>query len=410
MHLEADRARVILTVCCLVQQKPGRRLSSRAPTPRSTPSVTRQRSGKDPVSLHFIPDHAILSNETEPENHMQSEEHPSHEWPDGFDALTASRSPLLNATTEDTSYFCRTSLESSLDSSQTHIEQLAKLVITIGPSVSTLSSPAGRPSLSASSPPFKDVCASASLLIKITDQVSQPDIRKNEPDVSMLELDSQFDPIPAFDYIPSYTPTDKPAGQGALLNPGTLLMILACYQRLLDAFETICLFMQQRLHEMEMSSLIGLSEQRWCRSISPPSQSPPSDILQFIMMIKLTSDLLNRLDRAQAPLVSSVEKANSDEVSGAGLHCHDISPGPSSSSSSSSSIRRLSSRDSSDRTPALINGDVSTESGRTEREVRNIRSTSNILIMKSGEQLRQQQSRLHTLIKVVKKLVRSQKV
>ena len=327
--------------------------------------------------------------------------------------------PLSNIVTDDASYFCAAPLECSpLDPTQTHIEQLAKLVIAIGRSISTLSSPAQRPCLSASSPPFNDICASASSLIMIMTQLSsQPETRENGLDISMLELDSHLNPIPAFDYLPSHPPPplsdNKSAGPAAaaaaLLSPGTLMMILACYQRLLEAFETICLFMQQRLHEMEMNSLIGFSEQRFLplspisfaqrsRSISPPSLSPPSDTLQFIMMIKLTSDLLSRLDRALSLLVGSVDTATSYGMSIAGYPRHDISSDPSSSSlssSSSSSTRHPSSED-------LF--------ARTEREVGETRSTSSLLVLKAGEQLRQQQSRLRNLIKVVKRLVRSQKL
>lgn len=399
--------RVVLTNRCLVQQKPGRRVSSKVATPRLPSSVPRKHSAKNPTSSELISDDVIFSDESKLENQMQSEERSFHERLYGFDA---SRSPSSNTITDNASYFCAAPHEYSLDPTQRHIEQLAKLIIAIGRSVSNLSRPARRPSLSASSPSFNDICASASSLIMIATQVSQTETRENELDLSMLEPDSHLSPILAFDYLPSHPLTDEPVGQGVLLNPGTLLMILACYQRLLEAFETICLFMQQRLHEMEMNSLIGFNEQRWSRSISPPSLSPPSDTLQFIMMIKLTSDLLSRLDHALAPLVASVDSATSHGLNVAGHPCHDFSPGSSASSSSSSSTGQPSSRDSSDRMPAVIIGDVTTESDRTGCEVAETRSTSNKLIMKGGEQLRQQQSRLRSLIKVVKRLVRSQKV
>ncbi|KAI9655970.1 MAG: hypothetical protein M1821_005031 [Bathelium mastoideum] len=351
------------------------------------------------------------------------------EWLQGFDTLTASLSPTSNMAVDDaSSYFYSAPRESSPDSTQTRIEQLAKLVITIGRSVGTLSSPTSRSPLSTSSPPFNNICASASSLIMIIAQASKPGSREGELDRTMLELDVHMNPVPAFDYLPSHTPMDESVGLQALLDPGTLMMILACYQRLLEAFETICLFMQQRLQEMEMNSLIGFSEQRYLplspsfaqrsRSISPPSLSPPSDTLQFIMMIKLMGDLLNRLDRALAPLVGIVDQETSDGLS-VGRHArHNISSAPSSSSSSSlssssspsSSTRRLSSEDLSDRTPTAMIGEVATESDKTMREVVEAENTSNILIMKAGEQLRLQQSRLRALIKVVKRLVGSQKV
>ncbi|KAI9699170.1 MAG: hypothetical protein M1820_007249 [Bogoriella megaspora] len=218
----------------------------------------------------------------------------------------------------------------------------------------------------------------------------------------MLDLDSHMDSMPTFDY----TPTDNSARPTADPDLGTLMMILACYQQILGAFETICLFMQQRVQDIEMNSLMGFSEPRYLqmppafpqRSYSdlPPPLTPPSDTLQFIMIIKLTSDLLSRLDRALAPLVGTSDKPTSSR----------LSPVSSSTSSSSSSIRRVpSSEDSSDRTTPFTNSDFITGS-----EAAEVRSTSNILTMRAGDQLRQQQSRLRILIKAVKRLVRSQKV
>ena len=413
MHLETDVVRRRLIVCYIVQQRPGRRLAGKAASPRMLSSENRKRAAKKPASLHLIIDD-MSSNDSKPDDHMRSEELPSHDWLHELDALTASQSPTSNTTTDDAPYFCAPPLESSLDTTETYIEQLAKLVIAIGRSVSILSSPARTPSISVCSPPFNDICASASSLIMITTQVSQPDVQENELDISMPELDSHLNAIPDFDYLSSHPPPDESAGQGPLPDPGTLLMILACYQQLLVAFETICLFMQQRLHEMAMNSLIGFSDQRRSRATSPQSSSPPSDTLQFIMLIKLTSDLVSRLDRALVPLVGCVDRTTSCGLSVAGHPCPDMSSGPASSSSSSSlssiSTARPSSKTLSDRNPALRMGDISTEIDRTGGEVVDTRSTSRLLTMKGGEQLRQQQCRLRTLIKVVKNLVRSQEV
>ncbi|KAL9090672.1 MAG: hypothetical protein Q9165_005160 [Trypethelium subeluteriae] len=321
--------------------------------------------------------------------------------------------------TDDASHFSVAPLRSCPDPTQTHIEQLAKLVISIGRCLGTLSSPASRPSLSASSPPFNDICASASSLIMIVSQVSQPDKREKGGDITMLELDSPPNTIPVFGSLPDHPLADSPTDPAALLRPGILMMILACYQRLLEAFETICLFMQQRLQEMEMNSLIGLTEQRYppqpnpfaqrSRSISPPSLAQPSDTLQFIMMIKLTSDLLSRLDRALLPLVNNVNDSTSHEQSVAGFHLQNGTPELSSSSSSSDSTTCPSSEDLLYKLPALTSVDISAGTDGTGRNVAE-RNTSTVLSMKAGEQLRQQQSRLHTLIKVVKRLVRSQKI
>ena len=179
---------------------------------------------KNPASLDPILDDAIQSNDE-----MPLGERPSDEWLPSLDALTASLSPSSNTTTENASYLCAVPLDSSNDPTQNHTEQLAKLVIAIGRSVSALSSPARRPSLSASSPPFSSICASASSLIMIMIEVSQPDTREHVRDMSMLELDSHLNPIPAFNYIPSHPPTDKPDDPAVPLSPGTLMMTLACY-------------------------------------------------------------------------------------------------------------------------------------------------------------------------------------
>ena len=171
-----------------------------------------------------------------------------------------------------------------------------------------------------------------------------------------------------------------------------------------------------------MNSLMGFTEQsrlplsptlaQRSRSISTPFRSPPSDTLQFIMMIKLTSDLLSRLDCALVPLVCSVDKNSGYRLSMATEHRPlDLPTGPLlSSSSSSGSARCPSSEDPSDRKPAPGTGDVSTECDGTGHEVGRTKSASNILATRAEEQLQQQQSRLRTLIKVVKRLVRSQEV
>ena len=232
---------MILTLWNLVQQKAGRRLSSKETVRRLSSSATRKRSAKIPAPLDIISDDITCSEQSKDEDEMLAGGHSSGEWLQDLDALNASLSPSSNTAADDASYFDSVPLEFPSNPAQTHIEQLAKLVIAIGRSVSTLSSSARTSSLSASFPPFSDICSSASSLITAMTQISQPDTRERDVDVSMQELDPNLNSITALDYVLHHSLMEKHSNQAALLNPGLLMMILACYQRVLKAFETICL-------------------------------------------------------------------------------------------------------------------------------------------------------------------------
>ena len=62
---------------------------------------------------------------------------------------------------------------------------------------------------------------------------------------------------------------------------GVVLMVLACHERLIDSFEAMCVAMNSHVQSMTLS---------------------PSSIMQVMMIAKVISHLLNRVDRAIAPL------------------------------------------------------------------------------------------------------------
>ena len=411
-----------------MQQKPGRRLSSKEGTPRLSSSTARKRSRKSATYLDSIPVDESHFSGADAENCVDEPllavEHSPDDWLHSFDvppalgaATSMSFAPLSSATDtsperDDCKLSITASYESTIDPTEAHIEQLAKLVIAIGRSASALSGPT-KTALCASSPSFNDICVSTSFLIKFLTQVSRNRERESELDVTMLEFDSGV--TPGFKYLP--TCVAERSSSNAYLNPGVLMMILACYQRLLDAFETICLAMQQQLQDMQMEIFMGFDEPghlamfpgaQQMRSNSPPSLPPPSRTLQFTMMIKLTSDLLSRLDRALAPLVGRLDMST-DPESVTNIYHDDILP-IFSSSPLSTSVEILTPDDSCDRSSAPFLADIGMESEKNRNDHGEPMSTNNKLTTGAGELLELQRGRLRTLMKVVKRLVKSQGV
>jgi hypothetical protein len=239
-------------------------------------------------------------------------------------------------------------------------------------------------------------------------------------DSMSLNLDSQLSAEEfhsEFDY--ASRPRSRNAATTVCTNPGVLMMILACYQRLLGAFENICSSMHQQLQEMEMTSRMGFTlEQRLALfspsnrqkpTVSPSSLSVPSPTSQFVMMIKLMSDLLNRLDRALGPFIDdtvgrSVKFDNLPILNGR------YNGGTSSNSSSSDSESTTTLEDPNDGGNSMGFESVPKCNDGSGPGKEESCSNSYKLAMNTAEMMHHQQSKLRARLKVLKRLVRSQDV
>jgi hypothetical protein len=87
---------------------------------------------------------------------------------------------------------------------------------------------------------------------------------------------------------------------------GISLMILACYQRLVVAFERICSLIHLQLEESNATVLEPIPQLTPPRSLRG-SESMLGSTTQAVMITKLISYLLHRLDRALVPLAAWTE-------------------------------------------------------------------------------------------------------
>lgn len=208
--------------------------------------------------------------------------------------------------------------------------------------------------LSIASPCFNDIFEATSCLISLinqyTDVHAAPLPAFNSKDFENFDAttfdsmdtsyffnmaDACMPDISTASYSSSNTPIAMPAVGP---DPGAVLLILACHQRLLSVFERICLSVSQDLQDIQLGTLEQFRRRHDLPSISP--SSTVSLTAQFVMAIQLVNHLLGKLDRALSPL-SEYDM----QTPGALLATFHGGAGSSSGNSSDSSLRDESSPD-----------------------------------------------------------------
>lgn len=392
--------------------------------------------------MHFdqLPLSAGINIHAEPESQGVPGEWLSDDWLTGFDLSadlgtnsSTSLSPIPEAVDGALNTFNNVMGETAThyqqgtalghDHTEAHIERLAELIICIGRSARAIStSTSSRTPLSASSPLFNEICVSTSSLISLLNRVIQPCPQEGVADSMSLELDSQLGLGGFYQANPEYSSRTKPQPQSLAVSPntGVLMMILACYQQLLVAFENICLSMHQHLQAMEITSQMGFSQQQRLllfsstnqhnESMSPLPEFVPSTTIQFVMMIKLISDLLNRLDRALEPLTDGTVGEN-QEPDNPTILIDKTSEDTSSDSSSLDSTRTTTLKESHDESSKFLRrGSIARRPDGDSGSKYDLWSNAYRVAVNSAETMQHRQRKLRARLRVVKRLVRSQDI
>jgi len=199
--------------------------------------------------------------------------------------------------------------EPASDALESQIKELSELNLRIFRTARAISTDTWSP-LSVSSPYFNELVETTGLLINFLNRMAA---QKLDSTLAM-DLLSRFNPCSTSSDSSSLDSSSDPT----IPDPGVILLILACHERLLSSFEKLCLSIHQQLQAMETSAQtysqqqeqsyldsnggsISLLSDRIQASILHTSGSQgfmPSSTSQFVMMTELTNHLMKRLDRS----------------------------------------------------------------------------------------------------------------
>lgn len=212
--------------------------------------------------------------------------------------------------------------------SESLMQQLAELNVLIGQTAQTVLA-SGHSSLSLSSPAFNKILDQASVLLSFITRLNKGQqttttLVTSDPMAMSLDfLDPSLEDAFSINggtlshlrrqSSASTTTTSTPSSYA---DPGVVLMVLSCYQRLLGGFENVYALMHQQVATTQHQHQHKQRTRAASQQHSPGIGIIQSSTGQLIMMIELMSHLLRRLDHTLAPLTGITTPSDSDSSSG----------------------------------------------------------------------------------------------
>ncbi|KAF2136531.1 uncharacterized protein K452DRAFT_292305 [Aplosporella prunicola CBS 121167] len=213
-------------------------------------------------------------------------------------------------------------LNLGIDSVESYISELSDLNLRLYQSARTISPSTIEP-LSVSSPAVNDIFDATRSLIHLLGRMSAAGSTVGNAPTDY------FNQLPRLDLFSAGVSVQAPAPSPP--DTGVVLMVLACHQRLLGAFENMCNSLNQQLCAVHPLPFMNLNQTQvnagHFTSTSEASTSMTCPPTQAVLIIELISHLLSRLDRA----LSLLGYCTDGRIAATG------NPLPSSSSASSSS-------------------------------------------------------------------------